>query len=189
MITDCAPLDGMIQRFGRINRVRTVDSMHHQKPIHVLAPQEDKRPYDRDLLQISYEQLPDAGRILEERTLQQKIDRVYPRLEQKEIDIHLKFKAGNCTMKELTDNRRGILMDALEIDGACCVLEADRQQYLDASWEERIALEIPVNWKVISRRRNELEQLSVGSRPFVVPQIQEQYEIYGLRLVDHDIIL
>lgn len=189
MITECAPLDGMIQRFGRVNRIRNEASVKFQKPIHVIEPQGNVLPYKLELLQKSFEQLPDNGTTLLEKTLQQKIDCVYPELEKKEIDIHLKFKDGQFTMKELTDNKKGILIDALEIEGATCILETDRQKYVDAQWEERIDMEIPINWKTISRYKKQFEQLNVGSNPFVIPQQEEDYEKYGLQLVEHDIIL
>lgn len=189
MITECAPLDGMIQRFGRVNRTRTKESIEIQKPIHVIEPKGNVLPYKLDLLQKSFEQLTENGEILEERTLQEKIDKVYPELDKKEIDIHLKFRDGQFTIKELTDNRKGILIDALEIEGATCILESDRQRYIDAKWEERIDIEIPINWKTISRYKKQYEQLNIGSNPFVVPQDEDDYEIYGLQLVEHDIIL
>lgn len=189
MITESAPLDGMIQRFGRVNRVRTDESIQFQKPIHVIEPKGNVLPYNLELLKKSFEQLPDDGEILEERTLQKKIDNVYPDLDKKEIGIHLKFREGQFTMKELTDNRKGILIEALEIEGATCILEADRQKYIDATWEERIDIEIPINWKTISRYKKEYEQLNVGANPFVVPQNEADYEIYGLQLIEHDIIL
>lgn len=189
MITECAPLDGMIQRFGRVNRARTKESIKFQKPIYIIEPKGNVLPYNLELLQKSFEQLPDGGAILQERVLQEKIDKVYPELDKKEIDIHLKFRGGQFTMKELTDDKKGILVDALEIEGATCILEADRQKYIDATWEERIDIEIPINWKTISRYKKEYEQLNVGSNPFVVPQNEVDYEIYGLQLVEHDIML
>ncbi|MCH5598027.1 CRISPR-associated helicase Cas3' [Niabella ginsengisoli] len=189
MITECAPLDGMIQRFGRVNRERTEESIKIQKPIHVIEPKGKVLPYNMEVLQMSFNQLPDGGEILLERTLQEKIDSVYPELDKKAIDIHLKFKGSRFTMKELTDNRKGILIDALEIEGATCILEADRQKYIDATWEERIDIEVPINWKTISRYKKQFEQLNVGSNPFVVPQDEDEYGKYGLQLIEHDIIL
>lgn len=189
MITECAPLDGMIQRFGRVNRARTEESKGKQKPVHVIQPKGNVLPYNLEVLQKSFEQLPDDGQILLEKTLQEKIDNVYPQLDKQAIDMHLRFKEGRFTIKELTDNKKGVLIDALEIEGATCILEADRQKYIDANWEERINMEIPVNWKTISRYKHQYERLNVGSNPFVVPQNMEDYEKYGLQLVEHDTIL
>lgn len=187
MITECAPLDGMIQRFGRVNRTRTKEDI--KKPVHVIEPKGIVLPYTLEVLRKSFEQLPDNGQVLLEKTLQEKIDSVYSELDEQTIDMHLRFKDGRFTIKELTDNKRGVLIDALEIEGATCILEADRQRYIDSNWEERINMEIPVNWKTISRHTKQFEQLNVGSNPFVVPQDVEDYEKYGLQLTQHDIIL
>lgn len=189
MITECAPLDSMIQRFGRINRSRSKENIGNYRPIHVIEPKGNVLPYKLEVLQKSFEQLPDDGEILFENTLQEKINNVYPKLDKQAIDIHLKFRDDRFIIKELTDNKKGVLIEALEIEGATCILENDRQQYIDANWEERINLEIPVNWKTISRYKRQYEQLNIGSNPFVVPQEIESYEKYGLQLVEHDIIL
>jgi CRISPR-associated endonuclease/helicase Cas3 len=189
MITECAPLDSMIQRFGRVNRRRTLNTINTYKPVHIVAPKGNVLPYKMETLKKSWEQLPGKGEVLMERTLQEKIDQVYPVLEQKSIDIHLKFKDDRFSMKELTDNKKSILIEALEIEGATCILEHDREAYIESSWEDRIHLEIPVSWKTISRYKKEYEQLNVGSYPFVVPQSQEKYEQFGLQLVEHENIL
>ncbi|RMH43582.1 MAG: CRISPR-associated helicase Cas3', partial [Gammaproteobacteria bacterium] len=70
MITDCAPIDALIQRFGRINRKRSEKTIGHYKPVYVLPPPESKNdalPYDLEVLERSYEVLPD-GEVLSETT-------------------------------------------------------------------------------------------------------------------------
>jgi len=186
MITQCAPLDSMIQRFGRINRKRTHDTIGKYKPIHVIAPIGNVLPYKMDKLKLSFDQLPDNGKLLDEISLQAKIDLVYPNLDSKEIDMHLIFKNNKFTLKELTNTKKAVLVDALEIESASCILSVDREQYLTANWEERLQMEIPINWKTIARYRSEYEQLNVGSYPFVIPQDVNAYKIYGLQLVEHD---
>ncbi|MEJ7740540.1 MAG: CRISPR-associated helicase Cas3' [Chitinophagaceae bacterium] len=189
MITQCAPLDSLIQRFGRVNRKRNKDTIGKFKPIHIIAPQGSVLPYKMEVLKLSFDQLPDNGTLLKERSLQEKIDTVYPILEIKEIDMHLKFKEGNFKLKELTDNKRSVLIEALEIEGAVCILEEDRETYLTASWEERIHMEIPINWKTLSRYKSEYEQLQVGAYPFVVPQNIDEYKQFGLQLVERENVL
>lgn len=186
MITQCAPLDSLIQRFGRINRRRDENTIGKYRPVHVLAPSGNVLPYKMDVLISSFNQLPDDGEILKERELQGKIDAVFPTLDMKEIDIHLVSKEGKFAITELTDNKKSVLIEALEIEGANCILEEDREKYLIASWEERLQLEIPINWKTLSRYKSEYEQLQVGTYPFVVPQKMKDYEIFGLQLVEHE---
>jgi len=186
MITQCAPLDSLIQRFGRVNRKRSPETIGKYRPIHVIAPTGNVMPYKMDILKASFEQLPDHGEALEERSLQSKIDKVYPVLNKREIEIHLIFKDDRFKLTELTNRKNAVLVDALEIESASCILSEDRDKYLLANWEDRVKMEIPINWKTISRYRTQYEQLSVGSNPFVVPQNSEEYKIYGLQLVEHD---
>ena len=189
MITQCAPFDSLIQRFGRVNRKRTKETLGKYKAVHVVAPQKMALPYKMEILKKSFDQLPDDGTVLKETELQAKIDNVYSELDVKEIDIHLIFKNGDYSLKELCSNKKAVLVEALEIDSASCILEEDRDKYLEANWEERVYLEIPITWKTISRHRNKYEQLQVGSNPFVVPQAPNDYLKYGLQLVEHDMFL
>lgn len=189
MITQCAPLDSLIQRFGRVNRKRDEQTIGKYKPVHIIAPSGNVLPYQMDVLKASFEQLPDGGDLLQERTLQTKIDAVYPVLEQKEIDTHLIFRNGKYSIKELTNCKRAVLVEALEIESATCILASDRDAYLNANWEERLQMEIPINYKTIARHKANYEQLKVGAYPFVVPQDTMAYQTYGLQLVEHSNII
>ncbi|HOH23702.1 MAG: CRISPR-associated helicase Cas3' [Bacteroidales bacterium] len=186
IITQCAPLDSLIQRFGRVNRKRSKDTIGKYKPVHIIAPHDKVLPYKMDVLKRSFEQLPDDGTILNEQNLQEKIDNVYPVIETKEIDVHLIYRNNRYSLRELTNTKKAVLVEALEIESATCILETDREKYLSADWEDRIYMEIPINWKTMDRYKSEYEQLDVGANPFVVPQNLNDYRIFGLRLVEND---
>lgn len=186
MITQCAPLDSLIQRFGRINRERSSLTIGKYKPVHIIAPKGNVLPYRTDVLQRSFEQLPQCGELLKERSIQEKIDHVFSDPDTKTIDIHLICKEGRYRCRELTSKKEAVLVKALEIACATCILEKDREIYLTADWEERSGMEIPVNWKTVAPYRFEYEQLTVGSNPFVVPMPEEDYAVYGLQFIEHD---
>ncbi len=189
MITACAPLDSLIQRFGRINRKRNQNTDRKFKPVHVIAPKGSGLPYKKEVLKASFEQLPEGGEVLHERDLQKKIDVVFPELDTKEIDIHLIFKDERYKIRELTNHKKAVLIEALEIESATCILDVDEEAYLAADWEERVHYEIPINWKTLSRYSNQYHQLEVGSYPYVIPQPLKEYEKWGLKLTEPTQIL
>jgi CRISPR-associated endonuclease/helicase Cas3 len=186
MITECAPIDSLIQRFGRINRKRNHDTIGKYKPVHVIKPNGNVLPYKKDILEKSFNQLPNDGQLLEENTLQEKINKVYPIIDTKEIDIHIIDSGGVFKLKELTNNKKSVLVEALDIESVSCILETDREECLTANWEERIQLEIPINFKTIARYIKQCEQLEVGSYPFVIPCNINNYQKYGLELTEPD---
>lgn len=53
-----------------------------------------------------------------------------------------------------------------------------------ARWNERVPMEIPINFKTISRYKNQYEQLEHGAYPFVIPQSKIEHLKYGLELVE-----
>jgi CRISPR-associated endonuclease/helicase Cas3 len=189
MITTCAPLDALIQRFGRVNRKRNEQTIRKYKPVHVIKPSGNSLPYKKEVIEDSFLQLPNDGERLKERTLQNKIDAVYPILNKKQIDVHLKFKHDKFLLTELTDNKKAVLVEALEIESASCILSCDRDNYETAKWEDRLGMEIPINYKTLARQKNKYEQLIVGAYPFVVPQSEEEHKLYGLELVEHESII
>lgn len=186
MITQCAPIDSLIQRFGRINRIRIGNKRFCS--IYVIAPYGDPSPYEKKVLEDSFNQLPGNGAILRERELQKMIDSVYPPpLDITGIDMHLAYRDGEFALTKLTSRTNAVLMEAIEVESATCILEADREKYLKAGWEKRIGMEIPVSWKAITRynaghKHSELKQLDKGSHPFVVSMPLSRYKTYGLQL-------
>jgi CRISPR-associated endonuclease/helicase Cas3 len=170
MITDAAPIDALIQRFGRINRKRNRETIGHYKPIYVLKPPEsdnDALPYKLSTLQRSFDVLPDGG-LLEERCLQELIDKVYPEIEFVDIDLSSVFREGRWRIKELWHHPKSALLEILDIDSATCIEETDVDIYNSASYADQSKLEIPVSYRSIAFNKN-LDQLKTGTKPFVIP--------------------
>jgi CRISPR-associated endonuclease/helicase Cas3 len=192
MITEAAPLDALVQRFGRVNRRRSTDTIGKLKTVHVIEPAEKTLPYNRDVVQRSYAQLPDAA-LLPERDLQRCLDAVYPDLSLAEIDTYLIWDHGELIEGALTHRSRSLLVEALEIETAACILEVNYAEYIDdkTSWERRIELEIPISWRTIQYNKNRSHYLRVGfgAAPFVVPQPLADYQRLGLQLLEPDSFL
>ncbi|MFN8343951.1 MAG: CRISPR-associated helicase Cas3' [Spirosomataceae bacterium] len=171
MITDTAPLDAMIQRFGRVNRKRPADPNEPLKPIYVIAPPEndtDAMPYELPVLEASFEVLPNDA-ILRERDVQKLIDTVFPTVDTIEIDKEAIYVEGRWRIEKLVHKPKSVLFDKLEIDSAICVIEGtDAAQYEKMGYDERMALEIPTRYKAIAYTG--LNRSEVGNRPFIIPK-------------------
>ena len=170
MITECAPIDALIQRFGRINRKRTDETIGKLKHIYVIQPpQNDKEalPYDSEVLQKSFDALPNDN-VIEESSVQQRIDTVYPDTKFLNLDYSgVVFIDGKWQIKELCHYPKSALLDVLDINSAVCITENDKDAYIAENAFVRAEMEIPVSYRSIAH--NGLEQISEGSRPFIVP--------------------
>lgn len=165
MITEAAPLDALVQRFGRVNRRRPTD---HVDPVWVVAPPEDDRavlPYDAETVRRSFEVLPD-GEVLRERDVQRLMDQVYPVVDVLRMDCAFILDEYGFAIQELQHHPKSALVQALEIDGEACVLASEREAYLRGDAEERQRLLIPVP---TSYHRFGWPKLDMGARPFLVP--------------------
>jgi len=175
MITETAPLDAMIQRFGRINRKRSIKTIGQYKNVYVIAPPDNivnARPYDVDTLIRSYEVLED-NTLLRERGLQAKIDEVFTRIDFLDIEEHTVFKSnGKITIDRLTHNGKAILFQLLDIDSASCILESDQEEYENGDFEMRLALEIQVQHYVVSK----MAQSKKGNKPFIIPDASYSFD-------------
>ena len=169
MVTDAAPLDSLIQRFGRINRKRTGQTIGKYKPIIVIAPPESERdalPYNLEILKKSYRVLPN-GELLFEKNIPELLDQVYTEINIEKIESHAIFKNQQWILKTLAHQPKSALLDLLDIDSASCILESDIENYEKAIAIERLQMEIPVNFRTIAYRN--LNQLYKGHRPYAVP--------------------
>lgn len=170
MITECAPIDALIQRFGRINRKRTEETIGKFKHIYVVQPpdkEDDAKPYKLEVLQKSFEALPNND-VIEESSVQQRIDTVYPDTKFMNLDYSgVVFVDGKWQIKELCHYPKSALLDVLDINSAVCITENDIETYLSGNAFNRAELEIPVSYK--SMAFNNLEQIDEDSRPFIIP--------------------
>jgi CRISPR-associated endonuclease/helicase Cas3 len=169
MITETAPIDSLIQRFGRINRKRDYTTTGKYKPIYVIAPpktEKDAKPYSLYVLQQSFKVLPD-GELLKESVLQSLIDEVYPVIDKIDINLDAVFANNQWRLTELRHLPKSALLEKLDIDSVACITESDRDTYPFMSYEQQILVEISVNYNSV--RWKNLEQLSVGTHPFIVP--------------------
>lgn len=181
MVTECAPIDALIQRFGRVNRKRTPETIGHYKPVYVLAPpggDKDALPYSIDILKKTYSVLPDGGDVLREADVQRMIDSVYTDASFKNIEYTgIAFRDGVWQLNELCNNPKSALLETLDINSAVCITESNKEPYLAGSMLERSEMEIPVSYNSVAYRN--LDQLDSGRRPFVVPDSSYD-EVKGL---------
>lgn len=166
MFTDAAPLDSLIQRFGRINRSRTESTIGRLKPVHVFAPTKSTLPYKKPIVEASFEALPNGD--LHETVIQSLIDSVYPETEILPIEIHALFKDDEYQLKTLEHLPKSVLFELLKIDSIPVIIESDVEYYEDWKNEDRYTREIPVPTTVLLKHLHSLRQLEVGHRPFVV---------------------
>lgn len=174
MITAAAPLDALIQRFGRINRKRNRDTIGKFKNVYVIAPSEiDKndKPYNLTIIQKSFDVLED-GKVLRERDLQEKVDQVFTEIDFMKIEEHCKFKEGEFTIQKLTHRSKAILFELLEIDSVSCITEDDVEAYENGDFETRLNLEIPVAYWSVAK----MEQAQKGNKPFIIPEVAYDFE-------------
>jgi CRISPR-associated endonuclease/helicase Cas3 len=168
MITECAPLDALIQRFGRINRRRTQGSTGKYKNVYVIAPPVDEkeaRPYQVQTLKKSFDAIVN-GQILKESDLQRKIDEVFTEINFLSIEEHSVFKSdGRFTINKLIHYSKAVLFELLGIDNVSCILESDLGVYVEGDLETRLSLEIPVRYWTVAK----MLQSEKGNKPFIVP--------------------
>ncbi|MBX3101010.1 MAG: CRISPR-associated helicase Cas3' [Bacteroidetes bacterium] len=187
MVTDAAPLDALVQRFGRVNRRRTTDNLNTLKPVHILAPAEKTLPYDSQQVKQSYELLAD-GQHFRPADLQQKMDTVYPSLQPLVISGQVMWDKQGLLLSALQHVGKPVLMELLDIDSAACILDTNVEDYQSGNWETRMELEIPVNGRTMWPHRGKYYQLEEGNRPFVVT-CPPDYDLLGLTFTEPDLFM
>ena len=188
MITQAAPLDALIQRFGRVNRRRTRERLGKQQPVYVIAPAESVLPYKKDVVEKSFEVLPDNA-VLKAGKLQQMLDAVYPEINFQTISSHIWWNGAHCKLKQLQHISKPVMQEVLDFSGAVCILESEKDTYLEANWEDRVPFEIPVSESTMRRYATDYPQLEdLRNRPFVIPDALYSTTM-GLQLQAPDTIL
>lgn len=185
LVTDAAPLDALIQRFGRVNRhARAGDPL---RPVVVVAPPDnpkDALPYEAETVRRSYDALPVGP--LHERSLQGLIDGVYPTVEPLPIDLHLAHDPDLTErLRALEHHPRSVIVEALQIESETAVRQSDAAAYERGPADARVPLEIPAP-ESLGRvaRENGWRRIERGAWPVVVPD--DQYDaIYGLLPLRH----
>jgi len=184
MITEAAPLDSLVQRFGRINRIRNENTIGKFRKVYVLEPSSNARevfPYKYEIVKNSYDILPDND-ILEETDIQDHIDKIYPIIDISSIATHSILNESGYRIPKLHDYPHSILIDSLEIDSASCILDSDSEAYQAAKFDEKLPYEIPIQYRTTYNKNFvTLERLECGSYPFVIPDELYSQE-YGLVL-------
>lgn len=166
MITDAAPLDSLIQRFGRVNRRPMINPK--LADVYVLPPprsQGEALPYQLDTVVASYAILPSGGVLSAEKT-QPMIDAVYPDLDPADISPHLvRDGKGAFKLPALRSYPKSTLLEALQIESGTVILERDASNYAPTT-----SLEIPVPAGLFANLAGQgYRQIERGAHPLVVP--------------------
>ena len=168
MITDAAPFDALVQRFGRVNRTRSKATIGTHKPIYVIAPPDEDGailPYDAETVRSSFKVLPD-GDVLREAEVQACIDAVYPDVEIPSVATHFIWNEDGYRIQKLQHRPKSVLLEALEINSETCILRSEAERYANAYWAERQRMHIPVP---VSFNRFEWPRLEEGNYPLCAP--------------------
>ena len=179
MITQVAPIDGLVQRMGRVNRRR--EKQNGLADVHILGVPKQCLPYQKELLQATMDALPENGCPLEATQLQSIIDQVYPEFNPMAIEANLAWSADGTFTKRALCNGSNTLMQLLEVDAVSAILNQDYGEYIEASnFMDRRMLEIPVPRS--ARFRNLPRRIIGNDEIYIVDQSPDDYKKYGLRL-------
>ncbi len=176
MITEAAPLDALIQRFGRVNRRRNETTIGNYKSVHIIAPSEKANevlPYKLDLVKASYDALQD-GTVMREREVQQLMDLVFHSMDIGTVpNEYMINDDGSYRLEKLRHQPRSTVVSALKIDGNTCILYSDLEKYRRAPFNEKPRYEIPVSGNFQSYEKLAIEES--GSYPLLLPDDRYQF--------------
>ncbi len=180
MFTDAAPIDSLIQRFGRINRKRTKDTVAQKliKNIHILAPPESARdilPYQKEIVVASFEQF-ENGEVVKEKLIQTKIDNVYPTIDLTSIKTKIVWDGDQFLLKKLNHNPKAVLMETLNIESATAILYSDSEKYNNSKSDDRIPLEIPIPRSTRFKKFTNFGYSTEGAKPVIIHDDLYTYE-------------
>lgn len=192
MITDAAPLDALIQRFGRINRYRTEQSVQNKliKNVHVIAPPANAKeclPYQKSIVELSFDQLDDRN-ILREKEVQNKIDSVFSEIQIVPIGTQIIWEGDQFLLKELCHFPKSVLIEALNIESASCIRFSDKEIYENSKSDIRLSFEIPIPRTAVFRKFTNFGKSNYGSNPIIVPDESYNDEI-GLQWKEIDSLI
>lgn len=193
MITEMCPIDSLVQRSGRINRwvsdlFLSTAVKDRVRAIHIFEPVDDYfacLPYDYETLLASYNQFSD-GEIVRTRSLQKKIDQVYPTLNLPSLEA---FSIVSHPIPKLTSRKKTELFDLFDIDSVYVICESDQKEYENlegqvGSFQKRLEMEISAPWYFVYGKEHgtsyaKYGRLEVGHCPFVIPDSMYS-ETFGL---------
>jgi len=169
MITEAAPLDALIQRFGRVNRRRSDATIGKYKPVYILQPaatEKEIKPYNKELVDKSFTCFKN-GEIFRERFAQKYIDQVFIDFNPPAISHHYKFtEQGTYDLRKLEHQARKVIVEALKIEGSTCILTSELAAYRKANAREKPKFEIPVSASFGRWQKLAIEEC--GSYPFII---------------------
>ena len=173
MVTECSPIDSLIQRFGRINRQRDNNSL---KDVYVIRPPKDNcLPYHSEVLSKTFALITEG--VLKQTYLQGIIDAVYDEMDFIDMEQHSVFKKdGNFSMPVLTCNS-SFIQEVLEIESANCIVEEDLTDYIEGDFKSAMGLEIPIHYRSVQKRI----EIEYKKKPKMVEDHEYNFD-FGLTL-------
>lgn len=148
MITELAPMDSLVQRFGRVNRKRVYSKDRNLKPVYVLREEkvtgDSSRPYNLEIMRRTDAILVD-GATLHEREVQNLIDSVYPDFDINDLGRNSSFnEEKGFLLKKLWHRDEQVFIRDLEIETVRAVLEKDLEEHRNSTYYNKFQHELNI---------------------------------------------